>query len=47
VAQQNPRTAPSPVPSKTRTVTIEVYQGGRKVESTFQNPDAPPVWEAK
>jgi pilus assembly protein CpaB len=36
-----------PAPQKMQTVTIEVYQGGRKVESTFRNPDAPPVSEAK
>jgi len=28
-------------------MTIEVYQGARKVESTFSNPDTAPVNEAK
>jgi pilus assembly protein CpaB len=41
------RAVPAPVilapPPKPRTVTIEVFQGGRKVESTFQDPDAGPV----
>lgn len=37
----------APQPAKTRTVTIEVFEGGRKVESTFANPDASAVWEAK
>jgi pilus assembly protein CpaB len=39
-----PRPAP---PAKLQTVTIEVYHGERKVESTFRNPDAPAVPEAK
>ncbi|HVV46342.1 MAG TPA: Flp pilus assembly protein CpaB, partial [Bryobacteraceae bacterium] len=34
-------------PVKPRTVTIEVFQGDRKIESTFQDPDAPPVAEVK
>jgi len=29
-------------PPKPRTVTIEVFQGGRRVDSTFQDPDAAP-----
>src|ERR1035441_8195625 len=36
-AQPSPRTAPA----KIQTVTIEVFEGGRKIESTFRNPDAP------
>jgi pilus assembly protein CpaB len=34
------------VPAKLPTVTVEVYNGDRKVESTFRNPDAPLVEEA-
>jgi len=30
---------PPPPPPKPRTVTIEVFEGGKKVESTFQDPD--------
>jgi pilus assembly protein CpaB len=30
----------APVPEKPRTVTIEVFQGARRVESTFKDPDA-------
>ncbi|MGA2712200.1 MAG: Flp pilus assembly protein CpaB [Bryobacteraceae bacterium] len=40
-----PPVAPPPAPPKPasmpQTVTIEVFQGSRKVESTFKNPDAP------
>jgi len=41
--------APKPLvaPEKIRTVTIEVFAGERKVESTFRNPEAPPVAEAR
>jgi pilus assembly protein CpaB len=44
-----------PAPTTPQTVTIEVFQGGRKAESTFRNPDAgssrapvsdPPVFPA-
>jgi pilus assembly protein CpaB len=38
---------PVPVQAKVQTVTVEVYQGDRKVESTFKNPDEPAHWEAK
>jgi pilus assembly protein CpaB len=48
-----PRAAPAavapaapPVKVKPQMVTIEVFNGGRKVEATFQNPDSPPVGEA-
>ena len=34
---------PPPPPPKPRTVTVEVFAGGKKVESTFQDPDAAPV----
>jgi pilus assembly protein CpaB len=34
---------PPPPPPKPRTVTIEVFQGGKKAESTFQDPDAAPL----
>lgn len=40
------RAVPVPAP-KMQTVTVEVYQGARKVESTFRNPDAPRVPEAQ
>jgi pilus assembly protein CpaB len=45
-AQRTP--GPPPVilaapPPKPRMVTIEVFQGGRKVDSTFQDPDAAPL----
>ena len=30
-------------PAKMQTVTIEVFEGNRRVESTFHNPDAPPL----
>jgi hypothetical protein len=36
-----------PPPSRMQTVTVEVYQGARKVESTFRNPEAPRVPEAQ
>lgn len=36
-----PAPKPPPAPPKMQTVTIEVFQGERKVESTFRNPDAP------
>jgi pilus assembly protein CpaB len=41
--------APTPVavPQKIQTVTIEVFQGEKKIESTFRNPDAAPVGEAR
>jgi pilus assembly protein CpaB len=35
-----PLAAPAPAPEKPRTVTIEVFQGARRVESTFKDPDA-------
>jgi pilus assembly protein CpaB len=43
---------PTPAPEKPRTVTIEVYQGPKKIESTFKNLDTPnpethPVAEAR
>jgi len=34
-------------PLKMQTVTIEVFHGDHKVESTFHNPDAPAVGDAK
>jgi pilus assembly protein CpaB len=44
-----PANAPGPVilapPPKPRMVTVEVFQGGRKVESTFKDPDAAPVYQ--
>jgi pilus assembly protein CpaB len=33
---------PAP-PPKPRTITIEVFEGGKKVDSTFQDPDAAPL----
>jgi pilus assembly protein CpaB len=33
----------APPPPKPRMITIEVFQGGKKVDSTFQDPDAAPV----
>jgi len=53
VAAEEPRRAPSPppasvaAPEKPRTVTIEVYQGPRKVESTFKDLGTPPAVEAR
>jgi pilus assembly protein CpaB len=48
-AAENSAPAPRPVaaPVKMQTVTIEVFEGGRKVESTFRNPDASPTSEAR
>jgi len=48
-ATENPPPVPRPVaaPVKMQTVTIEVFEGGRKIESTFKNPDAPAISEAK
>jgi pilus assembly protein CpaB len=45
-----PAYVPPPVaapPEKPRTVTIEVFQGARKVESTFKDPDTAPAREAR
>jgi pilus assembly protein CpaB len=43
-----PVSAPPPAaPEKPRTVTIEVFQGARKVESTFKDPDAASVREVR
>jgi len=53
VAAEEPRRAPSPppasvaAPEKPRTVTIEVYQGPRKVESTFKDLGTAPAVEAR
>jgi pilus assembly protein CpaB len=53
VAMAAPRRAlagpPPPVaaPQKPRTITIEVYQGPKKVESTFRDLDSGPVVEAR
>ncbi|HEX4136291.1 MAG TPA: Flp pilus assembly protein CpaB [Bryobacteraceae bacterium] len=33
----------APAPEKPRTVTIEVYQGAKKIESTFRDPNTQPV----
>jgi len=41
-----PAAAP-PAPVKPPTVTIEVFNGDRKSEATFQNPDAPRLSEAR
>ena len=44
--QRAPATAPPvslPPPPKPRTVTVEVFQGGKRVDSTFQDPDASPA----
>jgi len=38
-----PRPRADAPPAKLQTVTIEVFEGNRKVESTFRNPDAPPL----
>jgi pilus assembly protein CpaB len=43
----SPPPTPAAAPEKPRTITIEVYQGPRKVESTFRNLDTPPVVEAR
>jgi pilus assembly protein CpaB len=37
-----PKVSPAP-PPKPRTVTVEVFQGGKRVDSTFQDPDAAPA----
>jgi pilus assembly protein CpaB len=42
-----PAPTPAAVPQKIQTVTIEVFQGERKIESTFRNPEAAPVGEAR
>jgi pilus assembly protein CpaB len=42
-----PAPKPLAVPQKTQTVTIEVFQGEKKIESTFRNPEAAPVAEAR
>jgi hypothetical protein len=42
-----PAPKPLAVPQKTQTVTIEVFQGEKKIESTFRNPEAAPVGEAR
>jgi hypothetical protein len=40
--------APPPAaPEKPRTVTIEVFQGARRVESTFKDPDAASAGEVR
>jgi pilus assembly protein CpaB len=41
VERRAPVIAPPPPPEKPRTVTIEVFQGAKKVESTFKDPAAP------
>jgi proline-rich tail region repeat protein len=43
----SPPTAPVAAPEKPRTITIEVYQGPKKIESTFKNLDPSPVAEAR
>jgi pilus assembly protein CpaB len=43
----SPPPAPVAAPEKPRTITIEVYQGPKKIESTFRNLDTPPVAEAR
>jgi len=46
-AQRAPSAPPvilaPPPPPKPRMVTIEVFEGGKKVDSTFQDPDAAPL----
>lgn len=42
-----PVIAPPPVPEKPHTVTIEIFQGARKVESTFKDTGNVPASEAK
>lgn len=36
----------APEPPRPRTVTVEVFQGARKMESTFEDPDAAPAAKA-
>lgn len=42
-----PKPEPPPVNVKPQMVTIEVFNGDRKVEATFQNPDVSPVGGAR
>jgi pilus assembly protein CpaB len=42
-----PRPAAPSAPVKPQMVTIEVFNGDRKVESTFRNPDVPKIGEAR
>jgi pilus assembly protein CpaB len=39
--------AARPTPVKPQMVTIEVFNGNKRVEATFQNPDVPPAGEAR
>jgi len=47
--QRAPVNAPAVIsaPPKPRTITMEVFQGGKRVESTFQDPDAARQTETK
>lgn len=38
---ETPQVAPAPAPIKPRTVTIEIYNGNSRVESTFKDPSVP------
>jgi pilus assembly protein CpaB len=42
-ADNAPRPRVDAAPPKMQTVTIEVFEGNRRVESTFHNPDAPAI----
>jgi len=48
VPQRSAAIAPPPAaPEKPRTVTIEVFQGARRVESTFKDPDSAPAGQVR